>query len=251
MFGLSMRNCTVSSINSHAEAVAFYESCPVKGGHDYGDERPIRGKERSPMSVRITDNIVKFRYHTTDVVSWRPDNTFKIEAWMSNSTCAFADVFTPTGTYMTKTGTVLKHGEAYHPLIGSAVAHPDGRVDQQFANTCFATARTDRRKGREALAKTRYAEYRKWRNVMWPMLEPSGATLRHNGRASVACMDMLQDEEQWHDLMMDYMGQPDNLREFIYTGAGDVFYTEYATTLPADMRDSTLSKWQVVRNDSY
>jgi len=35
MFGLNMYSCAARSINNHAEAVAFYESCKTKRGHDH------------------------------------------------------------------------------------------------------------------------------------------------------------------------------------------------------------------------
>lgn len=245
MFGLSMHGCKVSSINSHAEAVAFYNSCKVKRGHDHGDERPIRGKERSNMSVRITDNVVKFRYHNTDVVSWYPDNSFRIETWESNSTCEFARVFTPRGTSMTKQGQVLEHNDTYYPLRGSLTVHADGRVVQGYPGTCFSIVRTDRRKGKEALANTRYAEYRQWYNVMWPMVRDT-AWLGYNWDVERFYEDYLADEDRWHDLMMTAIGDPNILRKLIYRDAADSpFHTEYADTLPGNTSWHTLSKWSV------
>jgi hypothetical protein len=245
-FGLSMYHCTVSSINSHAEAVAFYNSCKVKRGHDHGDERPIRGKERSSMSVRISANgAVHFKYHHTDVVSWYPDNSFKIGVYTSNSTCTFADCFTPRRTHMTKTGTVLMHGDLIYPLLGSLTVHADGRVIQERQDTCFAIGRTDRRKGKEALARTRYAEYRTWYNVMWPMVKGTVVYLKPTWQVEREAFDMLADEAQWHDLMMSVIGNPNTLRELIYSEADDVFYTEYADTLSRDTSWHTLIKWKV------
>ena len=247
MFGLSMRDCAVSSISSHAEAVAFYNSCKVKRGHDYGDERPIRGKERSSMSVRITDNVVKFKYHYTDVVSWYPDGSFKIGVYTSNSTCTFANAFTPFRTSMIKAGQKLMHGDYIYPLSGSLTVHADGRVVQEYENTCFCIGRTDRRKGKEALARTRYAEYRAWQNVMWAMASGGGAYRKYDWQVERDALDMLGDESRWHELMMTVSGDPDLLRKLIYREAGDVFYTEYADTLPRDMRYHTLNKWGVTR----
>ena len=245
MFGLSMHDCPVGSINSHAEAVVFYNSCKIKRGHDHGDERPIRGKERSAMGVRITDNIVKFRYHHTDVVSWYPDNSFRIEVYTSKSTCAFAECFTPRGTYMTKSGEVLRHNGTYHPLLGKLTVHADGRVEQWYPDTCFGISRTDRRKGKEALCRTRYAEYRTWQNVMWAMLASGGAHRKYSWQVERDALAMLADESRWHELMMSHVGVPDALRKLIYKHADDVFYTEYADALAGDISWSALSKWRV------
>ena len=247
MYGLSMHGCSVSSIRSHTEALAFYNSCKVKRGHDHGDERPIRGKERSAMGVHISENVVKFRYYCTDVVSWYPDNSFRIEVYTSNSTCAFANCFTPFRTIMIKTGAMLMHGDHIYPLLGSLTVHADGRVVQEYPDTCFGIRRTDRRKGKEALARTRYAEYRAWHNVMWPMVSGGGAYRKYVWQVERDALDMLADESRWHDLMMTTTGNPDTLRKLIYREANDVFYAEYADTLPRDMSWHTLSNWIVTR----
>ena len=248
MYGLSMHDCAVSSINSHAEAVAFYNSCKIKRGHDHGDERPIRGKERSNMSVRISANgAVHFKYHYTDVVSWYPDDSFNIGVYTSNSTGTFADCFTPYRTCMIKTGSMLMHGDHIYPLRGSLTVHADGRVMQEQEDTCFGISRTDRRKGKEALARTRYAEYRAWQNVMWPMVSGGGAWRKYVWQVERDALDMLKDESRWHELMMSTIGDPSNLRKLIYLEADDVFYTEYADRLPRDMRYHTLNKWSVTR----
>jgi hypothetical protein len=246
MFGLSMRNCAVQGINSHAEAAAFYNSCKIKRGYDHGDERPIRGKERSDMSVRISPNgAVRFKYHHTDVVSWYPDNSFRVATYRSNSTCAFAGCFTPRRTHMTKTGTVLAHGDVYYPLRGSLTVHADGRVEQEYADTCFGIPRTDRRKGKEALARTRYAEYRAWHNVMWPMALGGGSARRYSWEVELRVLELLANEAGWHELMMATIGDPNNLRKLIYSLSGGVFYTEYADTLPRNTSWHALSKWSV------
>jgi hypothetical protein len=243
MFGLNMGGCAVRSINNHAEAVAFYDSCKIKGGHDYGDERPIRGKEGSKtMSVRIYNNVVKFCYHSTDVVSWHPDDSFVIDTYASASTCEFAGCFLPSGSHLTKTGSVLAHGEAYHPVIDKITVAADGTVAHRY-DTVFSIQRIDRAKAKAALARTRYAEYRDWHNLMWPMVRGNGPTTLYLSDEKI--LDVLEDKSLWHDLMTSRSAsQPDQIRQLIYQ-RGDVCHTEFAETLPRDVHWSALNRWKV------
>jgi len=152
-----MHACAVRSISSHAEAVAFYERCPVKRGHDYGDERPIKGKERSrQMNVRIRKSgEVVFRYHSTDVVTWRPDNSYVIESYASRSTCQFANSFIPAHHWLTKEGSRLGIGTwsegTVHPVIRKVTVHGDHvETDAVFTRTVV-----NRKGAKEVLAATR------------------------------------------------------------------------------------------------
>jgi hypothetical protein len=243
MFGLNMYGCAVSSINSHAEAVAFYESCKIKRGHDHGDERPIAGKEGSKqMDVRIHQGAVKFRYHETDVVTWLPNDSFVVKTYTSNSTCEFAGRFLPYRTYLTKTGSVLAHGDKYYPVIDSIVVAADGVVAHKY-DAVFYIERIDRAKAKEALAKTSYAAYRDWHKVMWPMVRGNRTSgIYYNDHA---ILDMLDDESLWHDLMTSRSAStPDQIRELIYRSS-DVHHPEYADTLPRDVHWSTLNRWKV------
>lgn len=243
MFGLSMHDCHVWRLDNHAEAVKFHNACRVKRGRLETDERPILGKERSNMGVRIAaDGSVRFRYHNTDVVTWYPEDSFKIEVWTSRSTCEFANRFLPYGTSMLREGRILEHGDKYYPLYDSITIHADGRVEQGCETTCFAIRRIDRRKGKAALARTRYAEYRQWHDIMWPMVQEGR---RYHWNVEQDYANCLADEEKWHSLMMSYAGDPETLRKSIYRDAGDVFYDEKVPSLPTDIHWSTLGKWRV------
>jgi hypothetical protein len=243
MFALNMGGCAVRSINNHAEAVAFYESCKIKGGHDYGDERPIRGKEGSKtMSVRIYQGAVKFRYHETDVVTWLPNDSFVVETYVSNSTCEFAGRFLPSGSHLTKTGSVLAHGDKYHPVVHTITVAADGTVTHTY-DAVFCIERIDRAKAKEALAKTSYAAYRDWHKVMWPMVRGNRPTSLYLKDKKI--LDVLEDEDHWHDLMTSSSAStPDQIRELIYRSS-DVHYAEYADTLPRDVHWSALNRWRV------
>jgi len=243
MFGLNMHACAVRSISSHAEAVAFYERCPVKGGHDYGDERPIKGKERSrQMNVRIRKSgEVVFRYHSTDVVTWRPDNSYVIESYASRSTCQFANSFIPAHHWLTKEGSRLGIGTwsegTVHPVIRKVTVHGDHvETDAVFTRTVV-----NRKGAKEVLAATRYAEYRDWYNVMFPMIRDTFApSWQRKWWAPAELMTMLNDPEQWHAIMTGHTGTPANVREVLYSDSWDQAYkTVRAATLRARKANNT------------
>jgi len=241
MFGLSMHGCASRDINNHAEAVAFYESCKIKRGHDYGDERPIRGKEGSKsMSVRIYQGAVKFRYHNTDVVVWRPDDSYEIEAWSSASTCTFANRFLPEGHYLTRETKVLFDGGVYHPVLRGIRRHKDGTTEAQD-KPVFRIQRIDKAAAKAVLAKTRYAEYRDWYKVMWPMVRDNGRGYIHFTPLEV--LGHLSDENLWHDLIISSnASSPDDIREVLYSYFRPYTH-ETQKTLP---RDVNYTRWDVV-----
>jgi hypothetical protein len=243
-----MYHCAVSSISSHAEAVAFYERCPVKGGHDYGDERRIKGKESSrQMSVRIRKNgDVAFKYHATDVVTWRMDNSYVIESYASRSTCEFANRFLPHDHYLTKEAQQLVIGGwrdgVVYPILRSITV----RGDTVETKAMFTRQVVDRKGAKQVLAGTRYAEYRDWYNVMFPMVRD---TMPNRWQRKVwgphELMEMLNDPDQWHAIMTGSTGTPYQVREVLYGANMETAYTTVrAATLPAIKANNT---WRVAR----
>jgi hypothetical protein len=243
MFGLNMYRCAVRDINSHAEAVAFYKSCPIKGGHDYGDERPIKGKESSKqMGVRIPKNgDVVFRYHSVDVVTWRADNSYVIETYASRSTCAFANCFLPREHWLTKEGAHLGIGSWSEGTVYPVVRRVTVRGDHVETDGIFTREVVDRKGAKEVLAETRYAEYRDWYNVMFPMIRDTFApSWQDKWWAPAELMEMLNDPDQWHAIMTGLHGSPKDVREVLYSNSWDQAYTTVqAATLPASKANNT------------
>jgi hypothetical protein len=241
-----MYSCAVRSINNHAEAVAFYESCKIKGGHDYGDERPIKGKENSKqMHVRIRKNgDAVFKYHHTDVVRWRPDDSYEIEGYRSRSTCSFANCFIPVSHYLTKETTRLQIGSwsdgVTYPVVGSATVYGDNvQTDAVFVREVV-----NRKAAKGILAQTRYSEYRDWYNVMFPMVRDTlPPSWQRKWYSPIDMMAMLNDVDRWHDIMMSTGGNPAAVREMLYRDSGDRAYTTVqAATLPVSKANNT---WRV------
>ena len=245
MFGLNMYSCAVRSINNHAGAVAFYERCPLKRGHDHGDERRIKGKESSKqMSVRIRKNgDVAFKYHNTDVVTWRPDNSYVVDSYSSRSTCEFANCFLPGSHFLTKECSRLHIGGwsigTVYPISDTATVHGE----HVKSDAVFTRDVVDRVGAKEVLARTRYAEYRDWHNVMFPMvrndLPRSGERAWFSPQQT---LELLEDADRWHDLMMGKQGTPPHIREMLYHDDRATAYTTMQeTSLPAAKINNTWS----------
>jgi hypothetical protein len=244
-FGLNMYDCGVSKIDSHAEALAFYNSCRVKRGNIDTDPRPIRGKERSPMDIRVKHGNVIFRYHRTDVVTWRPDDSYTVQCWASQSTAMFASCFIPWKLDSFNLSTVLRVRDTLYPVVDRITVHADGRVD---TTAVFSRQVINRANAKQALASTRYADYVAWYKLMWPMVRGS----RHNPYqfASVRyyyVKDVLADDANWHNLMMGPNGRPDEIRNALYT-ALDHEFAVYDTVQEASLPyRSNLKPWSVER----
>jgi hypothetical protein len=241
-FGLSMYECGVSSIDTHAEALRFYESCKVKRGRAPTDPRPIRGKERSPMDVRVEQDNVIFRYHRTDVVTWRPDNSYVLSCWTSQSTATFASAFIPFRHHSTKESTVLQVGDKMYPVVNTITVRADNTVETQAV---FAREVVNRANAKRALATTRYADYRAWHKLMWPMVcETATSRWAYTMDTSSAA---LADEANWHDIMMGIYGNPDTVRERLYHELRREFAIYDTVQEPWLLRGTNLSPWHTER----
>jgi len=246
MFGLNMSGCAVNGINSHAEAVGFYERCPIKGGHEYGDERRIKGKESSrQLSVRIRNTgEVAFRYHNTDVVTWHPDNSYAVETFPSRSTCEFASRFMPNQHLLAGEGARLHIGPWDTGRVYPVTRPAPVRGDTVKTNAVFERQVVDRKGAKMILNATRYAEYRDWYNVMFPMVRDSMPySWKRKWLSPMELMEMLDDPAQWHDIMMGIGGTPAHVREVFYRDRSHLAYkTERAKYLPASKANN---KWRV------
>lgn len=244
MFGVNMDSCGVWRINSYAEAVSFYDRCKARRGSAHGDERPIKGKEGSKriMGVRIEADRVMFRYHSTDVVQWRPDNSIRIKIFNSPSTCRFACCFLPMMVELRRDAHVLRVGNTFYPTATTVVVKPDLCVDYEGHAPYFYRYVINRTRAKAALAKTRYAEYRAWFNLMFPIIKESkGRSWEVEWLDLTTTLNLLRDEEQWYRLMMSYQGNPDEVRSVIYRG-NDVEDVVRTQTLPIT---ANLGKWEV------
>jgi hypothetical protein len=214
MFNLSMRDCAVHGIQSYDEALAFYESCPTSRGTSPGDERKIRGKERSAMGVRVKQDKVMFRYHRTDVVVWHKDSAVRINTWSSSSTCTFANAFLPGRMWLTRSGSVLQKGDQMYPVVRWIEVAADGEVTHAYPNTHFYRDYYAREDTGPLVKATRYSEYRAWYAIMRPLLTDG---IRTQPLRSEDVRELLADEAGWHTLLTNKYGTPDNVRRTLYS----------------------------------
>ena len=229
-FVIEMNIANVGTINSHAQAVAFYDKCRVGRTKEHGEERRIKGKERNKdMGVRIdsTGNVL-FRYYRTDVVVWLQDDSYVINTYSSRSTDAFATAFMGADTYLTKQGSQIAVGRYYdedsvvYPIMSWARVH--GKV--VTTNAVFTQQVINRKAAKAVLATTRYTEYRKWHAAMRPMLQDHDVSYwKREYFHRDTLVEALPDSDKWHRIMMSQTGHPDMIRQAIYdsraTGGGN------------------------------
>jgi hypothetical protein len=252
MFALNMHGCAVWSLNNHAEALRFHDSCkPLRNNTLW---RSIRGKEGSrSMYTRHTDGKVRFHYHDTDVVSWLPDDRLELNlSYTSRSTAEFARPFTPNHARIWREGYVLEYNGVYHPGGCKMILHPDGRVEYPGHRPLFHIQRTNAKLSRQLLAPTGYYAYRDWWKLMSPMLADDCndhfARIKLRRRYTPwETLQMLAEPESWHGLMTSWGGSPDEVRkelqQYFKTQGHPVFYDETAETLPLSARPE---KWRVM-----
>jgi len=248
-FSLDMYSCAVRSIESYAEAVAFYESCtkPNKGS-GLADERKIRGKETSKprtMGVRMEGGAVRFRYHYTDVVIWRPGDECEINPYPSRSTGVFATCFLP-GILHGDEAQYYTQGDTTYP-VSTRTTITEGKVS---TDAIFTRKVINRKRANAALKATRYAEYRDWYNVVAPTMRNTAASMYVVWTMPTSeVLHCLDDRERWADMMSKGL-TPDKVRLHIYHVSylhptnGGVWDTKTADTLPAR---GNHGKWDITR----
>lgn len=244
----AINTANVPRINTYADALRFHDKASQKPWRNGGEDFPFPGKRVRQYGVRkLADGSIAFRYHSTDVVTWHPDDSCTLDPWNSQSTQAFANHLLPRHVYTTSQCSKLVTGGWQdgwvYPLSGKVrIGGPDDAI---ITGARFAIERVNRKRAKVALARTRYAEYREWYGLMRPMLgdgfTPDGTWLLEH-----EALGLLADEQCWHKLMTcrwGHLGHPDNLREIIYRkNYSEVYCTEYADRLPAR---SNISKWRV------
>lgn len=240
MLGLRMSDCRVNGINSYAEAVAFYNTCPTSGGMRDGVHRAIKGKSGSRATgVRMSEGSVMFRYHSTDVVTWRPDGSYVVDlTYTSRSTCEFANRFIPDGHYAEKEAYHLRVEDFIYPAACNLVVRPDGTVTGMIHK--FYRWAVDKRRARKFLESVNYPEFQKWHAAMFPLVRDTlgrGNPEFHMWNA----INMLEDPDLWHSLMIVIGGNLAALRHELYERAG-VYDEISADRLPST---TAMNKWRL------
>ena len=91
--GFALSDVGCSSLNSYDDALKHWEKSKCWRGKT---ERKLYRSSRNMGVTKNEDGVIKFRYHSTDVVTWYPDDHFEVRGWSSHSTNSFANGFTPS-----------------------------------------------------------------------------------------------------------------------------------------------------------
>lgn len=85
--------------NSYADALALYnDRKPWRRGD--ANIRPLESRKKKHATVRMLDDkSIAFQLHATDVLTYRPDDSIKIQPYASNSTDAFFSTVTPSNVW--------------------------------------------------------------------------------------------------------------------------------------------------------
>jgi hypothetical protein len=230
MFGLNMSGCAVWNINNYQEARDFYNRCvPTRRGEPAF--RKIKGKEgSSAMCVYIENEAVKFQYHRTNVVSWYPDNTYRLDVgYDSRSTAAFANRFVPAGHRVERQGHELHvPGWIYPTKYATPFVTDDGMVSGSERK--FVKKLVNRKRAKAALQATSYHDYVHWYKTMWPLVKDNKMKLYQWNEPEVVLM--LNDMECWYELMVSGNGCPSEVRYAVY-GQANVYDEIREDRLPA------------------
>jgi hypothetical protein len=201
-FGLSMSG--VRRVTSYAAALALYEKAvPRRGGTGSG-ERKLPGHSKPYTGLTRRGDNIEFIYHTTEVVTWRPDGSVLLDLrYQSYSTATFADRFTPTSLNVSGTADVLyNRNTGLYYLAGPSVTFT---ADEVLEGTVPITRKlVDRKLGNEALERRGYKKFEHW-------YLPMAAMLGGNAHRSLTkfgpytrnsdLIDAVADESSWHDLL--------------------------------------------------
>lgn len=228
MFAISTAG--IPRINSYTDALRYHDRAAQKPWRNGGEDYPFPEKRARQYGVRkLDDGSVVFRLHSTDVVTWHPDNSVTLKVYTSQSTQAFANCLLPYGVSTGGGMTRLEIGRDWrankmYPIASTVHIAPDHEtIDTPLV---WEKRKTDRKVARRVLAETRYAEYREWWTLMTAMTQPNLKFGNYYRPSEMVAM--LADQSFWHDLMTAWSGgSPDAVRYAIYgCSAEPVYYHE-------------------------
>jgi hypothetical protein len=229
MFAISTAG--IPRINSYTDALRYHDRAAQMPWRNGGEDYPFPEKRARQYGVRKTsgEGSIVFRLHSTDVVTWHPDNSITIEVYTSHSTAAFADCLLPSGIHTGGGMTRLVVGDGstrkVYPIAGTVRIAPDHEtIDTPVV---WEKRRVDRKVAKAVLAQTNYVEYREWWQLMTAMTKP---TLKfHPYWLDWDKVEALADRNRWHDLMCTWSGgSPDQVRQAIYNRTSEpVYYYEH------------------------
>jgi hypothetical protein len=253
---------SVPRVRSYEDAVAFYNKAAAKpwrqstkSNKRHYNDHAFPGKRQRQCGVRMVGEHIIFRLHGTDVITWRPDGTVRVEVYHSQSTCHFIDHFTPgISVSMHNNGYVVRHWDAEFtatPIKDDFTIFADGTIGET-ERTAFALQRVKRDVAKELRDTVRYPEFAKWRKIMEPLLAPH-RDWRERWKLeseiwSTGLSQCLLNEEHW-PLLVNANMDNQTILVHLYDSATEVYEFEYFRTLKwrADGRYINLSRYRIMR----
>ena len=220
-FSLNMRG--TGYVTSYAAAVAMYDRATPWRGDDPTAERPLPTKRTRNMGVRMVGSDVVFRYHQTDVIRWREDESYTVNTggYATQSTCEFASHFMPQRHWLTKCTAHLIIDEWTYAVVGHEVTVSGTGAVSGHGLGAFEAKRVNRANAKRLLADIGYPEYRDWYNVMYPMVRDTMPRMwQRESYSAHQMVSMLRDKDSWHALMVSYSSELSTLRSIMYDYQG-------------------------------
>jgi len=252
---------SVPTVRNYEQAVAFHNKAAEKPWRPSSKANPnhfndyaFPGKRQRTCGVRKVGESIIFRLYNTDVITWRPDGSVRVEVYGSQSTCHFIDNFTPgISISMHNNGYIVRHYDNYTvtPVKDDFTIFADGTIGET-EHTAFALQRIKRDVAKELRDTARYPAFVKWRKIMEPLLAPHRdwrERWKLEGEIwSHGLQECLRNEEHW-PLLVNANMDNSGILAHLYDNTPEVHEFEYFPTLKwrKDGRYVNLSRYRIMR----
>jgi hypothetical protein len=140
---------------------------------NYYTDHALPGKRSRNCGVRKVGENIIFRLHSTEVITWRPDGSVRVNVYHSQSTCVFINNFIPNhlSISMHNNGYVLRNLETLDaiPLRDDFTIFADGTIGETDP-AAFGVQRINKPVAKRLREEVGYPAFTKWRKIMEPLL---------------------------------------------------------------------------------
>ena len=258
----------VPYVRSYDEALAFHAKAakkpwrkgklPSRAAYypNYYTDHALPGKRSRNCGVRMMGDNVVFRLHSTEVITWRPDGSVRVNVYHSQSTCVFINNFIPNHLMisMHSNGYVLRDLRTLDaiPLRDDFTIFADGTIGETDP-AVFALQRINKPAAKRLREEVGYTAFAKWRKIMEPLLVG-----QHDWReqwnadselSRMGYVSALKDQEMWPKFVIAGRDNQ-NILAHLYTGhSWDIYRVDYVDNLKwrVDGRYVNLSRYRIMR----
>ena len=170
MMGLRMPG--MPYLMTYKDVSQYYDKCKERTNSPIG-ERKLKDHATAFTGIRKRGDNYLLRYHSTDVVVWTPDKVL-VTPYCSRSTGTFAERFLPRSISVRATDDHFfirdRDDKVWAAHVGPFQMSHDGSILTPGRMAGFAKRSLNRKKTRELLARTRYADFREWLTITGEVL---------------------------------------------------------------------------------